>query len=179
MWCGERGERFLVAFATAICKVGIWVSLLCLCGFLLELLLRARSDEHPYGMTDALHRPKLIFHHTSQKIMCSLLSSFFTASSSASWKYHSFKYLSLWRRKGLGIRLKWRKWCNLVLDHQPGWSKIRCRSDSIMIFSYWGYLTVLFRFLMVVVCSLWQSSSQLRGKRDVLWWTAEWEFFFC
>lgn len=45
-----------------ICKsdiiAGNWVSLLQFSGFLPELLLCARTDGHPFGMTDALHRPK-------------------------------------------------------------------------------------------------------------------------
>lgn len=160
MWCGERGKQFLMAFPTVIWKVGIWVFCFASVVFLLELLLCARTNGHPYGMMDALNRPKWKFHHTSQKIMWSLLSSFFIASSSASWKYHSFKYLSLWRRReGLSFRLKWRKWCNLVLAHQPGCSKISCRSDSVMMFGYWGYLTVLYRFLILVICRLWQPSN--------------------
>lgn len=74
------------------------------CGFLPVLLLRAATNGHPYGMVDALHRPKLIFHHTSQKIMCSLLSSFFTASSSASWEYHSFQVFVSLRERGLRLQ---------------------------------------------------------------------------
>lgn len=46
-----------------ICKsdiiAGNWVSLLQFSGFLPELLLCARTDGHPFGMTDALHRPKM------------------------------------------------------------------------------------------------------------------------